>query len=75
MAHSYVSCFGLPCTGLRFFTVYDTWGRPDMTYFRFAKAIMEDKQITLHGGGQFSRDFSYIDEIVDGIIAVMNGCL
>jgi UDP-glucuronate 4-epimerase len=73
MAHSYASCFGLPCTGLRFFTVYGPWGRPDMAYFSFAKAIMEDKTITLHGGGQFSRDFTYIDDIVEGIIAVMNG--
>lgn len=73
MAHSYASCFGLPCTGLRFFTVYGPWGRPDMAYFSFAKAIMEDKPITLHGGGEFSRDFTYIDDIVAGIIAVMNG--
>ena len=73
MAHSYASCFGLPCTGLRFFTVYGPWGRPDMAYFSFAKAIMEGKPITLHGGGEFSRDFTYIDDIVAGIMAVVNG--
>ncbi len=71
MAHSYSSCFGLPCTGLRFFTVYGPWGRPDMAYFSFAKAIMEGKPITLHGKGEFSRDFTYIDDIVAGIISVM----
>ncbi len=73
MAHSYASCFGLPCTGLRFFTVYGPWGRPDMAYFSFAKAIMEGKPITLHGVGEFSRDFTYIDDIVAGIMAVVNG--
>jgi len=73
MAHSYASCFGLPCTGLRFFTVYGPWGRPDMAYFSFAKAIMDNKPITLHGGGEFSRDFTYIDDIVAGIVAVMKG--
>lgn len=71
MAHSYSVCHGLPCTGLRFFTVYGPWGRPDMAYFGFADRIMRGDPISIHGNGQLSRDFTYVDDIVAGILAVI----
>lgn len=77
MAESYHKLYGLHCTALRLFTVYGPWGRPDMAYFSFAKAISENKPITVFGKGKLMRDFTYIDDIIDGIIASMqksNGC-
>lgn len=71
MSHAYAHLFDLPQTGLRFFTVYGPWGRPDMAYFSFARAIVSGEPITLYDGGRLKRDFTYIDDIVDGVI----GCL
>ena len=71
MSHSYAHLFGLRQTGLRFFTVYGPWGRPDMAYFSFAHAIMAGEPITLYDGGRLKRDFTYIDDIVAGIL----GCV
>ena len=68
IAHSYSSLFGLPTTGLRFFTVYGPWGRPDMALFKFTKAIIEDEEFSVFNFGNHNRDFTYIDDIVDGII-------
>ncbi len=70
MAHTYSSAFGLPVTGLRFFTVYGPWGRPDMAYFKFAMAIDEGKPVEVFNHGNLERDFTYIDDIVDGLIRV-----
>ncbi len=70
MAHSYSYLFGLPCTGLRFFTVYGPWGRPDMALFLFTKAIMEGKPIRVFNHGRMERDFTYIDDIVEGVVRV-----
>jgi len=70
MAHTYSSAFGLPVTGLRFFTVYGPWGRPDMAYFKFARAIDEGKPIEVFNHGNLERDFTYIDDIVEGLIAL-----
>nr|WP_294555871.1 SDR family NAD(P)-dependent oxidoreductase [uncultured Rhodopila sp.] len=72
MSHAYAHLFGLPLTGLRFFTVYGPWGRPDMAYFSFAKAIMEGQPITLYDGGRLRRDFTYIDDIVTGILGSLD---
>jgi UDP-glucuronate 4-epimerase len=72
MAHTYSHLFGLPTTGLRFFTVYGPWGRPDMAVFKFTKAILENKPIDVYNNGKMKRDFTYIDDIVDGIICVVN---
>jgi UDP-glucuronate 4-epimerase len=72
MAHSYSSLYKIPCTGLRFFTVYGPWERPDMAYFSFTKAILEGKPIDVFNNGNMKRDFTYIDDIVEGIIRVMN---
>ena len=71
MAYSYANLFNLPCTGLRFFTVYGPWGRPDMAYFKFAKNIFEGKPIEVYGRGNMYRDFTYIDDIIDGIIKLL----
>jgi UDP-glucuronate 4-epimerase len=71
MAHTYSSAFGLPVTGLRFFTVYGPWGRPDMAYFKFARAIDQGKPIEVFNGGNLERDFTYIDDIVDGLIGLI----
>ncbi len=71
MAHTYSHLFNIPTTGLRFFTVYGPWGRPDMAYFSFAKAIMEEKEIQVFNNGLNERDFTYIDDIVEGIARVM----
>ena len=71
MAHTYSYLYGLPCTGLRFFTVYGPWGRPDMALFLFTKAILEDKPINVFNNGNMKRDFTYIDDIVEGVFRVM----
>lgn len=71
MAHSYSCLYGLPTTGLRFFTVYGPWGRPDMALFKFTKAIIEDKPIKIFNFGKHRRDFTYIDDITEGIIKVI----
>ena len=68
MAHAYSYLYKLPTTGLRFFTVYGPWGRPDMALFKFTKAILEKKPIDVFNHGKHTRDFTYIDDIVDGII-------
>ncbi len=73
MAHTYSHLFGIPSTGLRFFTVYGPWGRPDMAYFLFTKAIAENKPISVFNNGNLFRDFTYIDDIVDGIFKVLYG--
>lgn len=70
MAHTYSHLYGLNTTGLRFFTVYGPWGRPDMAYFKFAKAILEGKPISVFNHGDLYRDFTYIDDIVEGVIRV-----
>jgi UDP-glucuronate 4-epimerase len=69
MAHSYAHLFALPCTGLRFFTVYGPWGRPDMALFLFARAIEAGEPIKVFNHGRHSRSFTYIDDIVDGVVA------
>jgi len=71
MAHTYSHLFGIPATGLRFFTVYGPWGRPDMALFLFTKAILEDKPIQVFNQGEMMRDFTYVDDIVEGIIRVL----
>ena len=68
MAHSYSNLYNLPTTALRFFTVYGPWGRPDMALFKFTKKILEGKPIQIFNQGDHSRDFTYVDDIVDGII-------
>ena len=70
MAHSYSHLYKIPCTGLRFFTVYGPWGRPDMAYFSFAKDILQRKTIKVFNHGKMKRDFTYIDDIVEGILRV-----
>lgn len=72
MAHSYAHLYNLPCTGLRFFTVYGPWGRPDMALFLFTKAILEDRSIDVFNYGKMKRDFTYIDDIVEGIMRVLD---
>ncbi|MCK9229710.1 MAG: NAD-dependent epimerase [Syntrophales bacterium] len=71
MAHAYSGLYGIPCTGLRFFTVYGPWGRPDMALFLFTKAILEDRPIDVFNRGNMRRDFTYIDDIVEGVVRVM----
>ena len=71
MAHTYSHLYGLCCTGLRFFTVYGPWGRPDMALFLFTKAITEGKPITVFNHGKMQRDFTYIDDIIEGVVRVM----
>lgn len=70
MAHSYSALYNLPTTGLRFFTVYGPWGRPDMAYFGFTRSILEGKPIDVYNNGLMQRDFTYIDDIVEGIARV-----
>ncbi len=70
MAHTYSSLYGLPTTGLRFFTVYGPWGRPDMALFLFTKAILEGKPIDVFNHGKMKRDFTFVDDIVEGIVRV-----
>jgi UDP-glucuronate 4-epimerase len=72
MSHSYSHLYGLPQTGLRFFTVYGPWGRPDMAYFSFARAIAAGEPITVYDGGRLRRDFTYVDDIVAGIVGVLD---
>jgi len=72
MAHSYSHLFGIPTTGLRFFTVYGPWGRPDMALFLFTKAILEGKPIDVFNGGHHKRDFTYIDDIVRGVVGTLD---
>jgi UDP-glucuronate 4-epimerase len=72
MAHSYSHLFNLPCTGLRFFTVYGPWGRPDMAYFLFTKAILEGKAIDVFNQGKMKRDFTFIDDVVKGVISIID---
>ena len=71
MAHSYSHLYNLPMTGLRFFTVYGAWGRPDMAYFKFVKAIAENKPIDVYNFGKMQRDFTYIDDGIEGVVRVM----
>ncbi len=72
MAHTYSHLFGVPTTGLRFFTVYGPWGRPDMALFLFTKAMLEDKPIDVFNYGEMKRDFTYVDDIVEGVIRVID---
>ena len=72
MAHSYAHLFRIPCTGLRFFTVYGPWGRPDMALFKFTKAILAGEAIQVYNHGQMVRDFTYIDDIVEGVVRVID---
>jgi UDP-glucuronate 4-epimerase len=71
MAHTYSHLYRLPCTGLRFFTVYGPWGRPDMALFLFTRAILEDKPIKVFNHGKMQRDFTYIDDIIEGVVRAM----
>lgn len=72
MAHTYSHLYGIPTTGLRFFTVYGPWGRPDMALYLFTKAILEDRPIDVFNGGRMRRDFTYIDDIVKGVVMVID---
>ena len=72
MSQSYASLYGFPQTGLRFFTVYGPWGRPDMAYFSFTQKILKGEAIEVYGDGKMARDFTYIDDIVDGIIGALD---
>ena len=72
MAHAYSHLFGLKTTGLRFFTVYGPWGRPDMALFLFTKAILKDRPIDVFNNGRMKRDFTYIDDIVEGVFRVIH---
>ena len=71
MSHTYSHLFGLSSTGLRFFTVYGPWGRPDMALFLFTRAILEEKPIRVFNHGRMQRDFTYIDDIIEGVVRVM----
>jgi UDP-glucuronate 4-epimerase len=72
MAHSYAHLFGIPCTGLRFFTVYGPWGRPDMAIWIFTQSIIEGKPIKLFNYGNMRRDFTYVDDIVEAVVRLVN---
>ena len=72
MAHSYAHLFGVPSTGFRFFTVYGPWGRPDMALFKFTDAILKGQPIDVYGEGRMQRDFTYVDDIVDGLVAALD---
>ncbi len=72
MSHTYSYLYNIPTTGLRFFTVYGPWGRPDMALFKFVKNILEDKPIDVYNYGEMQRDFTYIDDIVEGVIRVID---
>lgn len=72
MAHAYHHLFNLNCTGLRLFTVYGPWGRPDMALFKFAKAILEGRELELYNFGNMQRDFTYIDDVVSGVLAALD---
>ena len=72
MAHSYAHLFDIPATGFRFFTVYGPWGRPDMALFKFTQAILDDRPIDVFGQGKMQRDFTYVDDIVSGVVAALD---
>ncbi|PNK02944.1 NAD-dependent epimerase/dehydratase family protein, partial [Cylindrospermopsis raciborskii] len=72
MSHTYSHLYGLPTTGLRFFTVYGPWGRPDMALFLFTKAILADEPIQVFNHGKMKRDFTYIDDIIEGVVRVID---
>jgi UDP-glucuronate 4-epimerase len=72
MAHTYSHLYGISTTGLRFFTVYGPWGRPDMAYFLFTKAAIEGASINVFNNGEMLRDFTYIDDIVEGVVRVID---
>lgn len=72
IAHTYSHLYGLPCTGLRLFTVYGPWGRPDMAYFSFTKSILEGTPLTVFNNGRMRRDFTYIDDVVEGILKIID---
>jgi UDP-glucuronate 4-epimerase len=72
MAHTYSHLYGLPTTGLRFFTVYGSWGRPDMAYFLFTKAILAGQSIDVFNYGRMKRDFTYIDDVIEGVVRVLD---
>ena len=72
MAHTYSHLFGIPTTGLRFFTVYGPWGRPDMALFRFTRAMLEGEPIDVYNRGRLTRDFTYIDDIAEGVVRVLD---
>lgn len=71
LAHSYAHLYRLPCTGLRFFTVYGPWGRPDMAYYKFTKAIYEGQEIEVYNNGDMQRDFTYVDDIVESMVRLV----
>jgi len=71
MAHTYAHLYGLPCTGLRFFTVYGPWGRPDMALFLFTRAILNNQPIDVYNFGKMQRDFTYIDDIIEGVVRTL----
>ena len=72
MAHSYAHLFGLPCTGLRFFTVYGPWGRPDMAYWKFTEAVLTGRPVEVFGGGLLRRDFTYVDDVVEVVVRMVH---
>jgi UDP-glucuronate 4-epimerase len=72
MAHSYAHLYGLPCTGLRFFTAYGPWGRPDMALFKFTKGILAGEPIPVFNHGKMVRDFTYVDDLVEGVVRVID---
>ena len=72
ISHAYGHLYGVPQTGLRFFTVYGPWGRPDMAYYGFARAIADGRPVTLYEGEGLSRDFTFIDDVVDGVLRVLD---
>ncbi|MGV2398919.1 MAG UNVERIFIED_CONTAM: NAD-dependent epimerase/dehydratase family protein, partial [Klebsiella aerogenes] len=72
MAHTYAHLYGIPTTGLRFFTVYGPWGRPDMALFKFTKAMLEGQSIDVYNYGKMKRDFTYIDDIVEAVVRVQD---
>lgn len=72
MAHTYSHLYGLPTSGLRFFTVYGPWGRPDMAYFSFTKAILEGRTIDVYNHGEMKRDFTFIDDIIEGVVRTLD---
>jgi len=72
MANTYSHLYGLPCTGLRFFTVYGPWGRPDMAFFKFTRLMLSGEKIPVYNNGNLTRDFTYIDDIVEGIVRVID---
>ena len=72
IAHTYAHLYGLPCTGLRFFTVYGPWGRPDMALFKFTKGILAGEPIPVYNRGDMVRDFTYVDDIVEGVVRVID---